>query len=142
MDDLVRTFFETYEKANSTSDFAAIGDLYAETFLFAGRDSAQSVRKADFLKVIPGMKDHFASLGLTDSRLSSVETTHLGSRYALAKVGWTMTVRATNGVVKDFNAFATYVLQRDDHDKLSILFQLDYQDLAAVVKQERGGNPS
>lgn len=140
MDELVKAFFETYEKANSTSDFAAIGDLYAETFLFAGREAAQAVRKTDFLKVMPRMKDHFASLGLTGTRLSSVETTHLGSRYALAKVGWAMTLRTANGHVKDFDAFATYVLQRSDHDKLSILFQLDHQDLAAVVNRERGGS--
>ena len=142
MDELVKAFFATYEKANSTSDFGAIGDLYAETFLFAGRDAAQSVRKVDFLKVIPRMKDHFASLGLTGSRLSSVETTELGSGYALAKVRWAMTLRTASGVVKTFDAFATYIVQRDDHDKLSILFQLDHQDLAAVVKQERGGDPS
>jgi len=142
MDELVKAFFETYEKANSASDFAAIADLYAETFLFAGRDAAQSVRKVDFLKVIPRMKDHFESLGLTGSRLSSVETTHLCSRYALAKVGWAMTLRSANGVVKRIDAFATYVLQRGDHDKLSILFQLDHQDLAAVVNQKRGADPS
>jgi len=142
MDELVKAFFETYEKANSTSDFAAIAALYAETFLFAGRDAAQSVRKADFLKVIPRMKDHFASLGLTGSRFASVETTPLGSGYALAKVGWAMTLRTANGVVKNFGTFATYVLQRGDHDKLSILFQLDHQDLAAVVNQARGGDPS
>jgi hypothetical protein len=142
MDELVKAFFATYEKANSTSDFGAIGDLYSETFLFAGRDAAQSVRKVDFLKVIPRMKDHFASLGLTGSRLSSVETTELGSGYALAKVRWAMTLRTASGVVKTFDAFATYIVQRDDHDKLSILFQLDHQDLAAVVKQERGGDPS
>jgi hypothetical protein len=142
MDELVKAFFATYEKANSTSDFAAIGDLYAETFLFAGRDAAQSVRKVDFLKVIPRMKDHFASLGLTGPRLLSVETTHLGSRYALANVGWAMTLHNANGAVKKIDAFATYVLQRGDQDKLSILFQLDHQDLAAVVNQERGGDPS
>src|SRR4029077_14210891 len=127
---------------NSTSDFAAVGDLYAETFLFAGRDAAKSVRKVDFLKIIPRMKDHFASLGLTGARLSSVETTHLSSRYALAKVGWTMTLRTATGVVKNFDTFATYVLQRGDHDKLSILFQLDHQDLAAMVNQARGTDPS
>jgi hypothetical protein len=35
---------------------------------------------------------------------------------------------------------ATYLVQRDDHDKLSVLFQLDHQDLAAIVKQERGAD--
>lgn len=138
MDELIKAFFETYAKANSTLDIAAIGDLYAETFFFAIRNSAKPVRKEDFLKVVPGMKDHFASLGLTGTRLSSVETTELGSGYALAKVRWAMSLRAGNGSVKTFDAFATYLVQRDDHDKLSILFQLDHQDLAAMVKQERG----
>jgi len=142
MDELVKAFFETYEKANSTSDFAAIADLHAETFLFAAQDSAQAVRKADFLKVIPRTKEHFASLGLTGTRFSSVETTHLGHRYALAKVKWAMTLRTAKGGVKDFDAFATYVLQRGDHDNLSILLQLDHQDLAGVVSQERNGDPS
>lgn len=140
MEELVKAFFETYEKANSTSDYATIGDLYAETFVFAGRDAAQPVRKVDFLKVIPRMKDHFASLGLTGSRLSSVETAHLSSRYALAKVGWAMTLRTADGVLKNFDIFATYVLQRSDHDKLSILLQLDHQDLGALVNQARGGD--
>ena len=137
MDELVRAFFETYAKANSTLDVAAIGDLYAETFIFAVRNMVKPVRKEDFLKVVPRMKDHFESLGLTGTRLSSVETTELGSGYALAKVTWAMTLQTGSGLVKTFDAFATYLVQRDDHDKLSILFQLDHQDLAAVVKQER-----
>ena len=142
MDELVRAFFETYAKANSTLDVATIGDLYAETFIFVVRNTAQAVRKEDFLKVIPRMKDHFASLGLTGTRLSSVETTELGSGYALAKVRWDMTLRTGSGLVKAFDTFATYLVQRDDHDKLSILFQLDHQDLAALVKQERGADSS
>ena len=134
MDDLVRAFFETYAKANSTLDVAAIGDLYAETFIFAVRNAARPVRKEDFLK------EHFASLGLTGTRLSSVETTELGSGYALTKVRWAMTLRTGTGLVKTFDTLATYLVQRDDNDKLSILFQLDHQDLAAIVKQERGAD--
>ena len=142
MDELVRAFFESYAKANSTLDVAAIGDLYAETFIFAVRNTAKPVRKEDFLKVVPRMKDHFASLGLTGTRLSTVETTELGSGYGLAKVTWAVTLRTGSGRVKTFDTFATYLVQRDDHDKLSILFQLDHQDLAAVVNQELGADPS
>ncbi len=141
MDELVKAFFEAYEKANSTSDFAAVGDLYAETFLFAGQEAAKSVSKIDFLKVIPRMKDHFASLGLTGSRVSSVKTTHLDSRYVLAKVGWAMTLRTANGGAKNLDTSATYVLRRADHEKLSIVFQLDHQDLAAMVNQARDAEP-
>lgn len=82
------------------------------------------------------MKAQFASLGLTASRLSSVEAANLDSRYVLAKVRWGMTIRTPGGLLKTFDAFATYVLQRGD-DKLSIIFQLDHQDLAAAINDNR-----
>jgi hypothetical protein len=135
MDQLVRAFCEAYEKANSTSDFVAMGDLYAETFLFSGPDAVRSVRREDFLKVIPRMKARFAALGLTSTRLLSVEATNLDSRHVLARVGWTMTLRTASGAVKTFDAFATYILRRGDHERLSIVFQLDHQDLATVLSR-------
>ncbi len=136
MDPLVQAFFKAYENATSTPDFAAVGDLYAETFLFAGRHAVHSVRREDFLNFLPKMKAQFASLGLTASRLSSVEAANLDSRYVLAKVRWGMTIRTPGGLLKTFDAFATYVLQRGD-DKLSIIFQLDHQDLAAAINDNR-----
>ena len=137
MDQVIPGFFETYEKANRTSDLAAIADLYAETFLFAGPDAVRSVRKEDLLMMIPQMKDRFASLGLTNTRLSSVDATHLDSRYTIAKVEWAMTVQTSAGTSKTFDAYATYVLRRGDQGRLSIVFQLDHQDLAAIVNGER-----
>jgi hypothetical protein len=133
MEQLVRAFCEAYERANSISDFAAIGGLYAETFLFAGPHGAQAVKKEDFLKVIPRMKAHFALLGLADNQMSSAETEILDSRYALVKVGWSMTLRTPDRLLKNLEIFATYILQRGEGDKLSIVFQLDHQDLASVI---------
>ena len=136
MDRLVEAFFRTYETATSNSDFAIVGDLYAETFLFAGPCSVHSVRREDFLKILPKMKAQFYSAGLTASRFSSVEAEDLDSRYVLAKVRWEMTIHMPGGDLKGFDAFATYVLDRCD-DKLTIIFQLDHQDLAAVVNEQR-----
>lgn len=133
MDQLVYAFCEAYERANGASDFAAIGDLYAETFLFAGPHSAQPVRREDFLKVIPSRKAQFVTLGLADTRLASVEASELDSRYFLARVRWGMTLRIANGGAKNLDVFASYILQRGDGDKLSIVFQLDHQDLASVI---------
>ena len=82
------------------------------------------------------MKTHFASLGLTDTRFVSVEATELDSGYLLAKVRWEMTVRISDGTVRHFDAFATYVLQRNA-EKLCIVDQLDHQDLAAVIDSHR-----
>jgi hypothetical protein len=140
MDPLVQAFFKSYEVANSSSDLAAIGDLYAETFLFAGPSAVCSVRREDFLKAVPKMKTQITSLGLTESRLSSVEAANLDSRYVLAKVQWTMTLRTAEGLLNQLEAFATYVLQRCD-GKLSIIFQVDHQDLAAVIHDKRHMHP-
>jgi hypothetical protein len=46
MKQLVQAFLERYEKANSYSDWAAIGKLYADTFLFGGVNGVQVFRKA------------------------------------------------------------------------------------------------
>ncbi len=136
MDKLVQAFFRTYEAATATSDFAAFGELYADTFMFAGPNAFRAVRKEDFLKVIPRMKAQYASLGLTDTRLLSVEAVDLDSRYVQAKVHWRMTICTQTGPLRNFDAFATYVLQRCD-DKLCIVFQLDHQDLPAVIGDKR-----
>ncbi|MGH9497360.1 MAG: hypothetical protein ACRD3B_20350 [Candidatus Sulfotelmatobacter sp.] len=82
------------------------------------------------------MKAQFAALGLTGTRLSAVNATDLDSRHVLAKVQWEMTVRSSNGVFRNFDAFATYVLRRDDQDRMSIIFQLDHQNLTAVINHE------
>jgi len=48
---LVRAFFERFERANLSSDVATIGSLYADTFLFGGPSGVQAVKKEDFPSV-------------------------------------------------------------------------------------------
>ena len=134
MDLRVNEFFLQYERANSSSDVSAIGGLYADTFMFGGPNGVQAVKKDDFLKVIPKMKAHFSSMGLSETQLQTVETNPLDSRYLLAKVIWTMKFRNSSGS-KHVDAFATYVLVRGRGDTLSIIFQLDHQDLASLIKE-------
>jgi len=134
MEQVVEEFFRRYERANCSSDVAGIGGLYAETFMFGGTNGIQTVRKEDFLKVIPKMKSHFSSMGLSETRLQSVEASILDSRFMLAKVGWRMTLRQSLGS-RDLDTFATYVLERGDGDALAIVFQIDHQDLASVIKE-------
>ena len=63
---------------------AFIGSLYADAFMFAGPNGARTVRKEDFLKVVPKMKAYFASIGLSETCLHSVETVAVDSKYLLA----------------------------------------------------------
>ena len=133
MDRAVKEFFLEYERANSSSDVLAIGRLYSENFMFAGPHGVRPVQKRDFLNVLPKMKEHFASLGLSETHLQTVDVTPLDSNYVLAKVGWRMKLTKSFSP-RYVDAFATYVLARGQQDAFSIVFQLDHQDLATVIQ--------
>ncbi len=137
MNQRVHEFFLRYEHATTTSDVSMIGELYADTFMFGRPGGVQSVKKEDFLKVIPKRKGYFAAMGLSDTKLESVEATTMDSTYLLAKVAWKMKLQTALGS-RDLDIFATYVLQRSGEDTLSIVFQIDHQDLASVVKGLQG----
>jgi ketosteroid isomerase-like protein len=133
MNQLVKDFLKRYEKANAYADWAAMGKLYGDTFLFGGANGVQVVRKDDFLRLVPRMKAHFASLGLSETQLQTVETSVINVKYLLAQAAWKMTVRHLAGDRTELDAFATYVLERQEGGRLSIVFQIDHQDLATVI---------
>jgi len=129
-------FFLRYKNGNSSCDVVTIGDLYADLFMFGKPDGVQTVRKVDFLKVIPRMKAHFASLGVADTRLETVDVSTLDSKYLLATVGWAITLENAIGS-KQVQASATYILMRGVGDTLTIVFQIDHQDLAGVIRAQQ-----
>jgi hypothetical protein len=136
MEKQVKEFFLQYERANSSSDITEIGGLYADTFLFGGPNGVQAVKKEDFLKIVPKMKTHFSSMGLSETQLQAVEANPLDSKYLLARVVWRMNFRNSSGS-KPLIAAATYILVRGRGDVLSIILQIDHQDLASVVKGQQ-----
>jgi hypothetical protein len=135
MDRCVKEFFLQYERANSASDTSTIGGLYADTFMFGGPHGVHAVKKKDFLKIVPKMKAHFSSMGLCETRLQTVKANPLDSRYLLATVGWRIKFR--NSSTKPVDATATYVLMLGQGNTLSIVFQIDHQDLASVIKDQQ-----
>lgn len=134
MDQELNGFFARYERANSESDISGIADLYADVFLFGGPQGVQSVKKEDFLRVIPRRKEHFKSVGLLDSKVMSLEEVNLDAKYVLAKTVWRMTFQKAAGGTIDTETSATYILERKDHT-LKVIFQIDHQDLATRVKE-------
>ena len=137
MDQLVKKFLERLERANASSDLVTIAALYADIFMFAGVNGVQTVKKDDFLKVVPRMKAHYALMGLSETHLQTVESSTIGPRYLFAKAGWRMTVRGSNGDYRLINAIATYILERKAPDTFSIVLQIDHQDLAAILKDQQ-----
>ena len=72
--------------------------------------------------------------GLLSSRLDSLQTSALDSKYVLVKTVWNMNFQTNNGSAVTRKTSATYVLSSIS-DTFEIVFQLDHQDLTKVVQE-------
>ena len=124
----VRDFFSIYETANARFDVEQIAASYADVFMFGGPDGIQSVKKEDFLKVLPRRKEFFKSVGLTSSKIKSLEASPLDSKYTLVKAIWNMRFDRGGGEPILSENSASYILAKMN-DRIQIVFQIDHQDL-------------
>lgn len=131
--DMVKAFFEDYEKGSNTSDFELISSQYNDSFMFADPKGVQAVRKEDFLKAIPARDGFFKAVGLISSRIQSLEETRLDDDYVSVKVFWKM--QFANGLEQPvvIEISTTYILHKQ-MNSLRIVFQLDHQDLIQKIK--------
>jgi len=105
----VEEFFRRHEQASNDFDVHLIASLYADTFMFGNPQGVQAVKREDFVRVLPRRKDFMKTAGLLSSRVNSIETSALDSKYMLVKTVWNMSFRANNedDVIR---SLATYVL--------------------------------
>ena len=130
----VKSFFAGYEAANATFDVEQIAACYADVFMFGGPDGVRSVKKEDFLKVLPRRKEFFRSRGLVSSKIDSLEASALDSKYTMAKVIWSMRFARDLSQPIDSQNAASYILSKTDN-RLEIVFQIDHQDLAKRLQE-------
>jgi ketosteroid isomerase-like protein len=130
----VKAFFDQYESNIGSSDPAAIAAQYGESFVFAGPQGAQAVRRDDFVKVLPKRQGFFKSVGLRSSRVVALEEASFDDRCMLVKAQWRMQFGSAAAPVSDLDLFATYLLQQQP-DGLRIVFQLDHDDLTKRVQE-------
>jgi hypothetical protein len=136
MTSFVSSFFATFERSISESDVSTVATLYADVFTFGGPRGVQTVKKDDFLKLLPKRKEYFASMGLGKSTVASIDEIPLDAKYILARVVWQMTLKISSEVSKQFETRATYILEIKN-DTPVIVMQLDHQDLGEKVNALR-----
>jgi hypothetical protein len=129
-------FFRLYEQANRDFDVQLIARLYADTFMFGNPQGVQAIKKEDFVKVLPRRKEFMKTAGLLSSRVDSVQTSTLDSKYVLVKTVWNMSFRGTNANEVALKISATYVLSNIG-ESFEIVLQLDHQDLMKIVQNLR-----
>ena len=132
--DIVREFFEGFEKASNALDLEILGSQYGDSFMFASPQGAQSIKKDDFLKVLPKRKGFFRTIGLISSKITALEETRLDKNYVMVKAHWNMKFEKNPGQSIVDEISATYVLFQQENI-LQIMFQLDHQDLTKRVEQ-------
>jgi hypothetical protein len=136
MNPLVTKFFEIYEKSISEAAVSTVAALYSDVFMFGGPRGVQSVKKDDFLKLLPGRKAHFKSIGLQETTIASIEENSLDAKYILAKVVWKMSLRNSPETWVQFETKTTYILEIKNEIPV-IIMQLDHQDLGERVNEIR-----
>jgi hypothetical protein len=130
----VKRFFDDYERSTGQLDPELLTTLYADAFMFGGPQGAQAVKLDDFLKVVPKRQGFFQAVGLTSTKILSLEETDLDDSYIQVKVYWQMRFeKAGQPPTLDENS-ATYILRRQG-SALRIVFQLDHQDLMKRVEE-------
>ena len=130
----VKAFFDQYESNIGGSDPAAIAAQYGESFVFAGPQGVQAVRRDDFVKVLPKRQGFFKSVGLRSSRVVALEEASFDDRCVLVKAQWRMQFGSAPAPVSELDLCATYLLQQQP-DGLRIVFQLDHDDLTKRVQE-------
>jgi hypothetical protein len=131
---LVTNFFEIYEKSISEAALSTVATLYSDVFMFGGPRGVQSVKKEDFLKLLPGRKAYFKSIGLEQSTVASIDEISLDAKYILARVVWKMTLKKSPETSRQFETKATYILEIKNETPV-IIMQLDHQDLSEKVNE-------
>lgn len=130
---IVRKFFADYERGSNAPEPELVAAQYSDAFLFAGPQGGQAIKKDDFLKALPKRAAFFKTVGLTASKIQSLEETRLDDNYLLVKVSWEMRFEKDRQPPIVAEISATYILYQRE-DLLRIVFQLDHQDLVKRVQ--------
>jgi len=130
----VKAFFDQYQSSIGGWDPGAIAAQYGDSFIFAGPQGTQAVKRDDFVKVLPKRHGFFKSAGLRSSTLVALDETSVDDRCVLVRARWRMTFERAAAPASDVDVSATYLLQQQP-DGLRIVFQLDHDDLTKRVQE-------
>ncbi len=133
--EVIERFFRTFE-SHSNSNVGATVSLFADVFMAASPQGAQTVRASDFAIAIPKKKQLFDSLGCRTTELVELSETRLDARYTMARTQWKMTFARPESDAEDVVAESVYILDMGG-DEPKVVFYLASQDLMQVLK-DRG----
>jgi hypothetical protein len=136
----IEGFFRTFEANASSHDADAQISQFADVFMAANPQGAQTVRAGDFALALPKRKELFDRLGCRSSELLSVSEQRLDARYVLANTRWKMTFARAESNTEEVVVESSFMLDTGGNSP-RILVYLAHQDIMQVLK-DRGLLPA
>jgi hypothetical protein len=133
--DLIRTFFEDFERASNTFDQELLASQLGDPFMAADpHGGIQVVKKDDFLAGVAKRQAFFSALGFQFVRIVPLEETRLDSSYVLVKAHTSMRFQKGTAQPIDIGNDSTYILFVKDASP-KIVFNLTHEDLMKVMRE-------
>jgi hypothetical protein len=131
---LVQTFFERLETVGNELDIQGIGELYADTFMFADPTGTRSINKEDFLKVLPKRKDFFEKVGLKYTKYESLDEKVIDEHYYMVEAHIVMHFEKDPHNPIDDKDSSTFILHKEN-ESLKIVFHLEHRELMKKIQE-------
>jgi len=133
---IVKVFFEEYEKGSNTLDLGIVDSQYEDNFMFADPNGTRVAEKQKFLAMLPQRKGFFKSLGHQATKVLALDQTPIDDQYTMVKAHFLMQFQKSPGQITEANVDSTYILfVKGDTPK--IVMQIEHEDLKEAM-QARG----
>lgn len=133
--DLVRTFFEDFERASNTFEQDLLASQFSDPFMAADpHGGIQVAKKDDFLAGIAKRQAFFHSIGFQFVKIVPLEETWLDTHYVMVKAHTSMRFEKTSTQSIDLHNDSTYILFIKDNSP-QIVFNLTHEDLLKIMQE-------
>jgi hypothetical protein len=136
IDNRIKEFFESVERAGNTLDLDLIDSQYADQFIFANPNGTCIVEKQKFLPVLPKRQEFFKSLGHLSTKILALEETPINDEYTMVKAQFLMQFQRPTGQIQEAKVDSTYILFIKG-DLPKIVMHIEGEDLQQAMK-DRG----
>jgi len=135
--DIIKTFFEEFERASNLFEPDLLASLFSDPFMAADpHGGIQVAQKDNFRAGITKRQAFFHSIGFQFVKIVPFEETQLDQHYVMVKAHGSMRFEKTPGQPIDMNSDSVYILFMQD-DSPKVVFQLTHEDLMKTM-QEHG----
>jgi len=135
--DVVKTFFEDFERASNTFERDLLSSQFSDPFMVADPSGGiQVVKKDDFLTGIAKRQAFFHSIGFQSVKIVPLDETPLAPHYVMVKAHAQMRFEKPPDQFVDLESDSVYILFIKE-DSPKIVFNLTHEDLLKIM-QEHG----